>query len=113
MPSVGCHASSYFYAQGAPCPYYPANLNFPAWNFPLYYVTLLHVIEVTGKGRPKKPMQRDVWIFLLVIGVLFFSWPILSIFKDSLAIYLFVIWFVFIALIFVVSVFSKREDGGG
>ena len=58
-------------------------------------------------------MRRDIWIFLIVIGILFFSWPIMSIFRDSLTIYLFVIWFIFIALIFVISLFSEREDGNG
>ena len=58
-------------------------------------------------------MRRDVWIFLLALGVLFFTWPIMSIFKDSLPIYLFVIWLVFILLILVTSIFSQREDDGG
>jgi len=58
-------------------------------------------------------VRRDIWIFLIVIGILFFSWPIMSIFRDSLTIYLFVIWFIFIALIFVISLFSEREDGNG
>jgi hypothetical protein len=57
-------------------------------------------------------MRRDIWIFLLALGVLFFTWPIMSIFKDSLAIYLFVIWLVFILLILVTSIFSQREDDG-
>jgi hypothetical protein len=35
----------------------------------------------------------------------------MSIFKDSLTTYLFIIWIIFIALIFVISLFSKREDG--
>lgn len=58
-------------------------------------------------------MRRDIWIFLIVIGILFFSWPIMSIFRDSLTTYLFVIWIIFIALIFVISLFSEREDGNG
>ncbi len=58
-------------------------------------------------------MSRDIWIFLFLLGFLFFSWPLMSIFKDSLAISLFVIWLVFIILIFITSIFSKREDGGG
>ncbi len=58
-------------------------------------------------------MRRDIWIFLFVLGVLFFSWPIMSIFQDSLVISLFIIWLVFIVFILVTSVFSKREDGGG
>jgi len=59
------------------------------------------------------PMRRDVWIFLFVLGVLFFSWPIMSIFENSLVSSLFVIWLVFIACIFITSIFSEREDGGG
>ena len=57
-------------------------------------------------------MRRDVWIFLLALGILFFTWPIMSIFKDSLASYLFIIWFVFILLILITSIFSQREDDG-
>ncbi len=58
-------------------------------------------------------MKRDVWIFLFVLGVLFFSWPIISIFKNNLVLSLFIIWLLFIVLIFVASIFSEREDGGG
>jgi uncharacterized membrane protein len=57
-------------------------------------------------------MKRDIWILLFVIGLLFFSWPILSIFKSSLATSLFVNWFLFIALIFIIAHFPEREDGG-
>jgi hypothetical protein len=58
-------------------------------------------------------MRRDVWIFLFAVGVLLFTWPVLSIFNDNLATYLFVVWFIFILLIFITSIFSEREDGGG
>jgi hypothetical protein len=58
-------------------------------------------------------VRRDIWIFFTVIGILLFSWPIMSIFRDSLTTYLFVIWIIFIALIFVISPFSEREDGNG
>ncbi len=58
-------------------------------------------------------MRRDIWIFLFSIGLLLFNWPLLSIFKYSMATYLFVIWLLFIVLIFVASIFSEREDGGG
>jgi hypothetical protein len=56
-------------------------------------------------------MRKDVWIFLFAIGVLLFSWPIMSIFRDGLPTYLFVIWLVFILLIFVTSIVSKRKGG--
>jgi uncharacterized membrane protein len=57
-------------------------------------------------------MKRDIWIFLFVIGLLCFSWPVMSIFRHSLAASLFVVWFLFIALIFIIAHFSEREDGG-
>jgi len=57
-------------------------------------------------------MKREIWILLFVMGLLFFSWPILSIFKHSLATALFAIWFIFIALIFIIALFSDRENGG-
>jgi hypothetical protein len=58
-------------------------------------------------------MRRDIWLFLFLLGFLFFSWPLMSIFKDNLVISLFVIWLVFIILIFVTSIFSEKEEGGG
>ncbi len=57
-------------------------------------------------------MRREVFIFLFILGVLFFSWPIMSIFESNLVISLFVIWLVFILLMFITSVISEREDGG-
>jgi len=56
-------------------------------------------------------MKRDVWIFLFTLGLLFFSWPLMSVFRDHLVVALFVIWILFIALLFVTSILSKREDG--
>lgn len=56
--------------------------------------------------------MRDILIFLFILGVFFFNWPIISIFRDNLAISLFVIWLVFIILVFITSTFSDREDGG-
>jgi hypothetical protein len=57
-------------------------------------------------------MKRDIWVFLFGLGVLLFVGPFLSIFRDSLTYYLFIIWIVFIGLIFLASHYSKREDGG-
>ena len=56
-------------------------------------------------------MKREIWIFLFALGVLFFSWPIMSIFRENLVIALFVTWIVFILLIFLASIYSGREDG--
>ena len=58
-------------------------------------------------------MRRDVWFFLFFIGCLLFGWPLMSIYKEGMAIYLFIAWLVFIALILIASIFSEREDGGG
>jgi hypothetical protein len=57
-------------------------------------------------------MKRDIWVFLFGLGVLLFNGPFLSLFRDSLTYYLFIIWLVFIGLIFLASNYSKREDGG-
>lgn len=58
-------------------------------------------------------MGRDIWYFIFALGVILFTWPILSIFKDSLPAYFFIIWLVYIIIVFVTSKSSEREDGGG
>jgi hypothetical protein len=58
-------------------------------------------------------MRKDIGIFLFLIGMVLFSWPLISIFKHGLAIYLFVMWLIFIAVIFVSTKFPEREDGSG
>jgi hypothetical protein len=58
-------------------------------------------------------MRKDIWYFIFAFGVLLFTWPILSIFRDSLPAYFFIIWLVYIVIIFVTSKSSDREDGGG
>ena len=55
-------------------------------------------------------MRRDIWIFLFALGVLFFSWPLMTIFRDNLVVSLFVIWLVFIMLLLIASLVSERED---
>lgn len=57
-------------------------------------------------------MRRDIWFFLFALGLAFFGWPLLSIFKDSLIPYLFIIWLVFIALVGVAAMFPERKEGG-
>lgn len=58
-------------------------------------------------------MKRDIWIFLFVVGVIFFGWPMISIFRFGLAKYLFPVWFVFIGLIYFMTVYSKKWKDGG
>lgn len=57
-------------------------------------------------------MRNDIWIFLFFLGVIFFGWPFVGIFKSALPAYLFAVWIVFIILLFVASILSEREDGG-
>jgi hypothetical protein len=56
-------------------------------------------------------MRRDIWIFLFILGLMFFSWPLISIFKGSLIPYLFIIWLLFIALICITAIYSEKDEG--
>lgn len=58
-------------------------------------------------------MSRDIWIFLFVLGVILFSWPFMSIFKYNLSKYLFLVWFIFIVLVFIATVYKKKGNNGG
>jgi len=58
-------------------------------------------------------MGRDIWFFLFFFGVLLFGWPLMSIFLPGLAMYLFISWLLFIALIYLATKVPEREDGGG
>jgi len=44
-------------------------------------------------------VRRDLWLFIFALGLAFFTWPLLSIFRNSLVPALFIIWLAFIALI--------------
>jgi uncharacterized membrane protein len=65
-----------------------------------------------GYGEKGPGMKRDIWIFLFIFGLLLFCWPILTIFRDHLATYLFAAWAAFILLIYLASVYENRGDGG-
>lgn len=57
-------------------------------------------------------MRKDIWFFLFFIGALLFAWPLMLIFRSSLATYLFVVWLLFIVLIYICTKITEREDGG-
>lgn len=57
-------------------------------------------------------MKKDISIFLFFIGLVFFSWPFLNIFRNNLSTYLFVVWIAFIGLIAAATFFSDRDAGG-
>jgi hypothetical protein len=57
--------------------------------------------------------SKELWVFLFFIGTVAISWPFLAIFGHDLPGYLFTIWFLLIAAIFLfVGWMSKEEDGG-
>lgn len=56
-------------------------------------------------------MRNEVSIFIFLIGILTFNWPFLKIFDLSLPVYLFVLWFLFIAAIMIYSL--REKDSGG
>jgi hypothetical protein len=58
-------------------------------------------------------MRRDIWIFLFALGGALFTWPIMSIFRNSLPWYLFLAWLGFIVLTFLATIISEKEEGGG
>jgi len=57
-------------------------------------------------------MKREIWYFMFALGVILFTWPVLTIFRNVLPAYFFIIWLVYIVLIFIIVRFSKRQDGG-
>ena len=48
-------------------------------------------------------MRREVSIFIFLLGLLAFNWPLMKIFNFSLPIYLFLFWFLFITVIMIYS----------
>jgi hypothetical protein len=57
-------------------------------------------------------MSRDIWIFLFALGVILFNWPLMSIFRYGISRYLFLAWFIFIALIFIATIYKRNKNNG-
>jgi hypothetical protein len=57
--------------------------------------------------------MRDIWISLFIFGVIFFNWPVISLFEHGIAKYLFAAWFLFIALVVIAVEYKKKNDNGG
>jgi hypothetical protein len=60
----------------------------------------------------ESPMRKEILIFIFSLGFLFFTWPVLSIFRDVMAVYLYAAWLAFILALFLIAKFSKSDDGG-
>ena len=57
--------------------------------------------------------MKDIWLFLFSLGVIFFGWPIISMFGHNLALYFFSAWIIFIFIIFIATMSNKKGDKGG
>jgi hypothetical protein len=57
--------------------------------------------------------SKELWVFLFCIGSVAISWPFLAIFGHDLPGYLFAVWFLLIAAIFLfIGMHAKEDDGG-
>jgi len=43
--------------------------------------------------------DKEIWPFVSFLGLVIFNWPLLEIFREELACYLFLLWAVFILLL--------------
>lgn len=53
-------------------------------------------------------LMKEILLFVFFLGVLFFNWPILEIFRLSLPYYFFSVWAIFIAVTGLLMAFSKK-----
>ncbi len=58
-------------------------------------------------------MTRDFSIFLFVLGLILFNWPLISMFGQDLLKYFFGVWFIYIIFILVGTRYKNKRDNGG
>lgn len=58
-------------------------------------------------------MRKDIWLFIFFFGLVFFSWPIISIFRNNFTVYPFVVWIILIVIILLTTFLGEKEDRGG
>ncbi len=46
---------------------------------------------------------RDLWIFIFLVGLLGFSWPVIEIVQTWVSMYLFIFWALFIGIVALIS----------
>ncbi|MGA2192804.1 MAG: hypothetical protein ABSG42_05425 [Nitrospirota bacterium] len=56
---------------------------------------------------------KELWVFLFFIGTLALSWPFIEIFGANLPAYLFMVWILLIAAIYLLIRRTAREEDGG
>ncbi len=54
-------------------------------------------------------MNKEIWFFIFFLGLLFFNWPVLEIFRLSLPYYLFIAWAIFIAITGLLITLSRKR----
>ncbi len=52
--------------------------------------------------------NKDIWIFIFLLGMLGLNWPIIEIFHPNEIAYLFFFWIIFILLIFLKAFKADR-----
>jgi hypothetical protein len=53
--------------------------------------------------------DKEIWPFVSILGLVIFNWPLLEIFREEIAYYLFLLWAVFIILL---AFITRRGDAG-
>jgi fatty acid desaturase len=53
---------------------------------------------------------KETWVFVFLLGLVAFNWPLISIFGKSLPYVLYGFWAILIFLIFILNVTSKGQD---
>jgi hypothetical protein len=43
--------------------------------------------------------DKEIWPFVSILGLVIFNWPLLEIFREEIASYLYLLWAVFIILL--------------
>lgn len=51
--------------------------------------------------------SKEVWIFIFLVGVLGFSWPIIEIMHTMVSLYLFIFWIILIGVVALLSLLSN------
>jgi hypothetical protein len=53
--------------------------------------------------------NKELWIFIFLVGLLGFSWPVLEIVHTWVDLYLFIFWALFIGIVALLSNISERQ----
>ena len=54
-------------------------------------------------------MRKELGVFLFVLGIFLLNWPFLKIFEHALPLYIFSAWFLFILIMMLSEIRSRRN----